>query len=219
MANDFKNKYKRKHDVIVITQKEDLEYTKIKAFNPDFIFFPHWSYIIPSQIFKNFTCIGFHMTDLPFGRGGSPLQNLIVREIYKTKISAFKVSEGIDEGPIYMKKDFDISDGSAAEILKRASKIIFEEMIPYILDNSPIPVKQKGIPVIFKRRKESDGEIKRDFSLKKIHDYIRMLDAEGYPSAFICFGKYKLSFRNSQFNGKKIVATVEITEMESDKNE
>ena len=41
------------------------------------IFIPHWSFIIPKEIYQNFECILFHMTDLPFGRGGSPLQNLI----------------------------------------------------------------------------------------------------------------------------------------------
>ncbi len=27
-----------------------------------------------------FECVCFHMTDVPYGRGGSPLQNLIIRE-------------------------------------------------------------------------------------------------------------------------------------------
>lgn len=44
------------------------------------------------------------MTDLPYGRGGSPLQNLIVRNHYKTKISEIRVKKEIDSGPIYLKK-------------------------------------------------------------------------------------------------------------------
>jgi len=46
------------------------------------------------------------MTDLPFGRGGSPLQNLIERGIKKTKISAIKVDGGIDTGDIFFKRDW-----------------------------------------------------------------------------------------------------------------
>lgn len=218
-ANEFKNIYVNKHEVMIISQKEDLDYEKVIDYNPDFIFFPHWSYIIPKQIFENFTCVVFHMTDLPFGRGGSPLQNLIAMGIYKTKISALKVTEGIDEGPIFLKKEFDISNGNASEVFNRASKIIFEEMIPYILDNSPVPSLQEGIPIVFKRRKLSDGEIKSNFSLSMMYDYIRMLDAEGYPNAFITFGRYRLSFRESEFNGNKLTATVEITEKESNSNE
>ena len=44
------------------------------------------------------------MTDLPYGRGGSPLQNLILDNKQKTMISAFKMTERMDEGPIYIKK-------------------------------------------------------------------------------------------------------------------
>jgi len=36
-------------------------------------------WIILKEIFENYEIILFHMTDLPYGRGGSPLQNLIVR--------------------------------------------------------------------------------------------------------------------------------------------
>ena len=44
------------------------------------------------------------MTDLPYGRGGSPLQNLILKGKKTTKITAFKMIDKIDAGPIYLKK-------------------------------------------------------------------------------------------------------------------
>ena len=46
---------------------------------PSLVFFLHWSLKVPSDITSNFECVGFHMTDLPYGRGGTPLQNLILR--------------------------------------------------------------------------------------------------------------------------------------------
>ena len=60
--------------------------------------------IIPKKIYSNYDCIVFHMTDLPYGRGGSPLQNLIVRGHKETKISALNVQSGLDTGDIYLKK-------------------------------------------------------------------------------------------------------------------
>ena len=59
------------------------------------------------------------MTDLPFGRGGSPLQNLITRGISKTKISALRCNEEIDAGPIYLKRPLSLH-GSAEEIYQLA---------------------------------------------------------------------------------------------------
>lgn len=91
--------------------------------NPDFVFFPHWSYIIPKSIYERYTCVVFHMTDLPVGRGGSPLQNLIVRGIRETKISAIKVQQEIDAEPIYMKRP-ETLEGSAKDIFCRISEII-----------------------------------------------------------------------------------------------
>ncbi len=69
------------------------------------------------------------MTDLPYGRGGSPLQNLILNKIYTTKISAIKVTKELDEGDIYLKEDFNISKGSAKRFYENASNLIFKKLI------------------------------------------------------------------------------------------
>jgi len=145
-------------EVHIITEKENLTFEKLKPLKPKYIFFPHWSWIIPPEIYENFNCIIFHMTDLPFGRGGSPLQNLLERKIYKTKISAIKCSNILDGGDIYLKRDFDISNGNAQEIYERASKIVFE-MINEILQTNPVPVPQIGEIVEFKRRNPKQSDI------------------------------------------------------------
>jgi methionyl-tRNA formyltransferase len=59
---------------IVINEKSQLTVSALNEFKPDYIFFPHWSYLIPEDIYNRFECVIFHMTDLPFGRGGSPIQ-------------------------------------------------------------------------------------------------------------------------------------------------
>lgn len=217
-ARNLKEKHKNNFNVEIIDQKEDLTFSFLKKLNPNYVFFPHWSYFIPKDIFENFNCIVFHMTDLPFGRGGSPLQNLITRGIYKTKISALKVVKDIDAGPVYMKKDFDISQGSAEEIFRKASDIIFNEMIPCIVENNPTPIEQSGEIVTFKRRKFDEGKIEDNFDLRKIYDYIRMLDAEGYPQAFIDFGKYRLSFTKASMDETSVNAYVKFELVEDGEN-
>jgi len=179
--------------LLLITDKEELTYEKIENFNPGYIFFSHWSWIIPSKIYKNYECIVFHMTDLPFGRGGSPLQNLIARGIPKTKITAIKVVKELDAGPIYLKQDLSLK-GSATQIFQRASKIIFEDMIPHIIKNKSVPMLQKGRVTKFRRRTSEQSNIINLKSLKKVSNYIRMLDAEGYPQAFIETPNFKIEF-------------------------
>ena len=138
------------------------------------------------------------MTDLPYGRGGSPLQNLIIKEKERTKISAIKVQSGIDTGDIYLKHDLDLS-GSAKEIFERSSIIIYN-MITDILTKKPIPFPQSGEVTIFKRRKSSQSSIMNLSNINQLYDYIRMLDCEGYPKAFIETSNMKYEFTNAKFD-------------------
>ena len=206
-AEKLKAKYDRVYDISVITEKDQLCPEVLKKIRPEYIFIPHWSYIIPESVFGTWPCVVFHMTDLPFGRGGSPLQNLIVRGFTETKLSAIRVDEGLDTGDIYLKEDLDLS-GSADEILRRASDIIFTKMIPYLLEQKPVPVPQSGEAVTFKRRKPEDGRLLPEMDSKTIYDYIRMLDGEGYPPAFLEMGDYILRFSEAELAEGKVTAKV-----------
>lgn len=188
----------------LIDSPEELTLANIQKINPEYIFFPHWSTIIPQEIFNNVNCIVFHMTDLPFGRGGSPLQNLIVRGIYTTKVSALKVDAGIDTGPIYLKKDFDISHGSAEELYKDLSRTSFK-MISEILETSPLPQQQEGNVTSFKRRTSDESAIPQDIHGQQLYDFIRMLDAPGYPKAFISTPTNTLIFSEAKLNDNNSV--------------
>src|SRR5687768_14299625 len=86
----------------LIDKKEEFTRENLDSFRPDKIFIPHWSYLIGPEIYEAFECILFHMTDLPYGRGGSPLQNLIERGHSETKITALRVEKGLDSGKIYL---------------------------------------------------------------------------------------------------------------------
>jgi len=198
-----------KSGCIFIKQKSELTYDNLKKINPTYVFFPHWSYIIPKDIHENFNCIIFHMTDLPFGRGGSPLQNLISRGIYETKISAIKCVKELDGGDIYLKREFSIKDGSANELYLKASSII-SEMIDEIIKNNLKPVAQQGEVVEFKRRTPTMSNIKELNNLNKAYDYIRMLDAPGYPKAFLENDKLKYEFFDAKIEDGKLFAKVEI---------
>ena len=196
-------------DFVLIRSKEDLTIERLTAIHPEIIFFPHWSYRIEAGIFDRFESVIFHMTDLPFGRGGSPLQNLIVRGIYETQISALRCVEEMDGGPIYTKKPLSLY-GSAEEIFLRASKVI-EGMIVEILEKKLKPVTQTGEPTFFKRRKPEESNLAAASSLDQIFDMIRMLDAEGYQNGFLEVGDFRFEFTRAARKQDQVVADVRIT--------
>lgn len=198
-----------KKDMFFIRKKNELSFENLKSIDPKYIFFPHWSYMIPASVYENFQCIIFHMTDLPFGRGGSPMQNLIARGIYDTKISAIKCVEELDAGDIYLKRDFFLSNGSAYELYTKAGEII-SSMIDEILENKIVPSPQNGEIVKFKRRSCEDSNIATLNSVKKVYDYIRMLDAPDYPKAFLENNGIRFIFYNARLINGKVIANVEI---------
>lgn len=206
-AKKLKEQMKGKHDITILTAKEEFTMETLDAIKPEIVLLPHWSYIIPEKLFEKYPCVIFHMTDLPYGRGGSPLQNLIVRGKKETMLSAIQVTGELDAGPVYMKRPLSLH-GSATEIFNRCSDIIFEEMIPAFLAGIPTPVPQEGEVTIFKRRKPEDGKLVPEMDINTLYDYIRMLDAEGYPRAFIDFGAYRLEFEQADLKGDSLEAKV-----------
>ena len=181
----------------------------ISTINPKYIFFPHWSKIVPEQILNLSECVCFHETDLPFGKGGSPIQNLISRGYKNTMISALRMTNEVDSGPIYLKKKL-VLEGIAEDIYLRAAKIV-AKMIKIIIDENITPQRQTGKSGFFKRRNPSESEIPISIkSVSKIYDHIRMLDAPEYPKAFLNFGEFKYEISAPQKKGNRIIAKIEI---------
>lgn len=174
-----------------------------------YVFFPHWSSIIPAKIYETVECVLYHMTDLPYGRGGSPLQNLIVRGKTETQLSSLRVSRGLDTGPVYGKRPLSLH-GTAREIFLRAGAVM-DDFIRWHLREQPVPEPQLGEPVLFARRKPEDGRMNDLPTLEAVYDFIRMLDADGYPPAFMEIGAFRLEFTRASRGAEQLLADVRIT--------
>jgi methionyl-tRNA formyltransferase len=181
----------------------------LAAIQPRYVFFLHWSSRIPAEIFQAYECVGFHMSDVPYGRGGSPLQNLIARGHRHTKLSALRVGEVLDGGDVYLKEDLCL-EGSAEEVYVRASQLA-ATMIDRIVRETPAPVPQMGDVVTFKRRQPAESEIPAVADLPRLRDFIRMLDAEGYPRAFLVHHGFRYEFSRVALREGALVADVRIT--------
>ena len=70
----------------LIEKPGDLTVSGLDAIAPRYVFFPHWSWRVPAEILSRYECVCFHMADVPYGRGGSPLQNLIVLIVFISKL-------------------------------------------------------------------------------------------------------------------------------------
>jgi len=184
----------------------------VQTLSPHYIFVLHWSWKVPAQIVNQFECVCFHMTDVPFGRGGSPLQNLVVRGHRETRLTALRMTEEFDAGPVYMKSPLSLA-GGAEEIYLRAGHLS-AKMIEEIVGEEMKPVAQKGKAVNFKRREPAESEVRNPASLEQLYDFIRMLDADGYPHAFLEHSGMRFEFSRAALYDGRIVADVKITCLE-----
>jgi len=185
----------------------ELERTIADA-KPRYIFFLHWNWFVPASITDQFECICFHMTDVPYGRGGSPLQNLIAAGKTETKVSALRMSDEMDAGPVYDKLPMELA-GRAEEIYLRAGKLCLE-MIRRIIAVEPEAHPQLGEVTIFRRRRPEQSVLPTGGSLRKIYDHIRMLDAPTYPLAYVKHGEFHLALSHARVVGDEIHASVVI---------
>jgi len=196
----------------LITKAEDLTTELVRKLKPRYVFFPHWSYIVPSEILDITESVCFHETDLPYGRGGSPIQNLIANGHTETKVSALRMTGELDAGPIYLKRYLSL-EGLAEEIFIRSSKLV-AEMILEIITTEPEPKEQEGTVRVFERRRPEQSAIPIELkTLDEIFDHVRMLDASEYPTAFIRYGSFKLELFRPALRNDSIEADVRITKI------
>ena len=196
------SKPSKKYKMKLISSPKKLTIKKVREINPEMIFFPDWSWIVPKVILKNYPCVCFHESDLPKFRGGSPIQNQIINGITKTKTTAFFMDEGLDTGNIIMKKGLSLQ-GSIQEIFQRMISNDYDMIIKIIKGKYKIK-KQRGKPSVYKRRKPEDSELKHlNHSNLYLYNFIRML-GDPYPNAFIKIGTRKITFKSIKQNKDKL---------------
>jgi len=192
----------------LVSDPKELTYEFVQELKPTIVFFPHWSWRVDKKIIKNFTCVCFHSSDVPFGRGGSPIQNLIIRGYNETKVSALRMVAELDAGPVYMKKPLSLV-GNAQTIFEKLSKIV-TEMICEIIEKNPQPISQVGEAVVFLRRQPDENFLPSQGTIEHLYNHIRMLDADTYPRSHVFHGDFEIVFSEAILDKNQITARVEI---------
>jgi len=192
----------------LIGARDDLNLDALRALQPRHVFFPHWSWRVPCPILEEFSCVCFHETDVPYGRGGSPLQNLIVRGHKSTMLTALRMVDEVDAGPVYLKRSLSM-EGRAEEIYERAADLVYD-MIRELIASEPTPVAQQGEVTMFSRRTPDESILPQSGSAEALYDFIRMLDAPTYPKAFIDWGQWRFEFDQAQMSCDRVEAHVAI---------
>ena len=177
----------------------------------DRIFLIFWSWRIPADVIERYKPVGFHMTSLPFGRGGHPLQNLIESGNAHTELCMLVLDAELDAGAVLDRQPLCI-EGPADEIYARGGLLACQRIRAYLDAGCSWPaIPQQGIPVEFQRRTPAMSELPREGGLEGLLRHIRMLDAEGYPHAFIEYGAFRLELRRATLRADRVLTDCKIS--------
>lgn len=171
---------RRGHECRIFHRHEDLD-------NGELLFILSYLRIIPLETL-NFhdQNIVIHGSDLPSGRGFSPLSWQILQNPREVTFTLFEAAEEVDAGDYYLKRSLSL-DGTELfhEWRAKSGALIAEMALEFLERHTELPpIAQEGEATTYRRRKEEDDEVLPEESLAQIFDKLRICDPDSYPVWF-----------------------------------
>ena len=172
------------------SKKIKKSHTQIKDRNDIVIIMSYYKIIPKKYLKKSKHNLVVHESNLPKGRGFSPLYWQILDGKTNIVFSLFECSEKMDAGNIYFKKKFKFSPNLIFEEIKikqmnSALSLIEKFFYNYSKKKKFKSYRQKGKSSIFKRIKQNMSKLDINKSIKSQMNIIRTRDNENFPSFFI----------------------------------
>jgi methionyl-tRNA formyltransferase len=204
-----------------IAEKNNIPYIKFKKINnedviqsikeitTDFIFIIGLSQIISQEILdmaKEYV-IGFHPTPLPKHRGRAAIPWQIILGVQNSKVSLFKLDQGMDSGDIICQYPYQIDETDyAMDVYNKVCDAMHNSLIksiPDIYGGTVEFIKQDHKEATYLlARKPEDGLIDWKLPGKKIETLIRAT-SRPYPGAFSFYKGNKVIFWRARVEENK----------------
>ena len=185
-------KFFKNHKIKLIKENNLKKYIQeIRKFNPTFICAFGWSEYLNKELRNIAPCLILHPSKLPKFRGGSPIQNQLIRGVKVSAITILLADKKIDSGNILFQKKISF-DGYLDEIHERivnAGVIGLDKIIHKFKKRTLITYKQNHKKAsIYKRRTPLMSEILindfKKYNAKYFYNLVRGLQ-KPYPECFI----------------------------------
>ena len=154
----------------------------------DILFILSYHHIIERKYLQsNKHNIVIHASDLPKGKGWSPMFWQILEDKNEIPFSMFEASNGIDNGDIYMKSILSLTGYELNnELREKQAKHIIEMCLEFLKNYQKykIPTPQKGDETFYPKRGMKDSKFDINKSLKEQFNLLRIVDNINYPAFF-----------------------------------
>ena len=162
---------------------------ELKDISPGYIaFFLGCINIVPDNILKlNKYNLVVHESDLPNGRGFSPLTWSVLEGKNSVDICLLDAGKEVDSGDVYLHQEITLNGYELIDELRslQGERTIF--MCLYFVENSTsiIKFKQEGEPTWYPRRGPKDSELDIKKTIAEQFNLLRVVDNDKYPAFFM----------------------------------
>lgn len=198
-----------------INDQETLQELKNKEI--DWLFIIGWSQIAKKNLLNapSKGCIGMHPTLLPEGRGRAAVPWAILKGLDKTGVTAFKIDEGVDTGPIIDQVEIPLNTHETATLLYEKvsdAHIVLMKQLWNSIQNEELTFEPQdnSRATYWEGRKPQDGEILAEMTMKEAGALIRAV-TKPYPGSFYQKDGAKLRIWEAKFSNEKPVVETYIT--------
>ena len=173
----------------------------------DVCFYLSCSQIVPISILGNFAHnLVVHESDLPQGKGWSPLTWQILEGCSRIPVTLFEAVERVDSGDIYLQEWLEFEGHELLDELRQAQAEATLRLCQQFVDSYPEVLKgarsQTGVESFYPRRRPRDSQLDVHRSLAEQFNLLRVVDNERYPAFFESDGRrYCLKIYRGNLSG------------------
>jgi len=168
------------HEVLFVNSKKQIE-------TGDICFLLSCSRIVEQEYLnRNNHNIVVHASDLPEGKGFSPLQWQILEGKDEITLTLFEAADDVDAGPYYIKDEVRYHGTELySELREKLALKIIEMCVEYINGYKTMkPKKQYGEESFYRKRRKEDDEIDPYDTIENQFNHFRIADNDNYPLYF-----------------------------------
>lgn len=155
----------------------------------DIIFYLSFSRIVPKKyLAMNKHNIVVHASELPEGKGWSPMTWKILEGKNRIPMTLFEANEDLDSGQIYLQDVMQFEGHELIDELRFAQAnctidlcLRFIKGYDDVIKNAR---KQVGKGTFYKKRNKSDSRLNFEKPLSELFNLLRVVDNEKYPAFF-----------------------------------
>jgi len=128
------------------TLRDPVEQGRFSGLNTDYAVVAAYGLILPKPILDapKHGCINVHASLLPRWRGAAPIQRAILAGDEISGVTIMKMDEGLDTGPMLLKRELDIRGKNAGQVTDELAQLGAGALIGWLRNPTPPEIQPEG---------------------------------------------------------------------------